>query len=327
VNATPEFDVVIVGGGPAGLQAALVLGRARRNVLLCDRGAPRNAPIAAMHGLLSRDGTDPNGLLRLGREQLAAYPSVSLRNGGAATVQRKDTGFVLTLDDRAKVDARRLLLATGVVDGLPSIDGLRERWGQSVFNCPYCNGWEVRDQPVAVLGRGPAALRLTFQLTGWTRDLVLCTNGTADLEEAIRQQPSAHGIEVREDPILRLDGPGTSLDRLVFSDGAELTRRAAFLHPQVYQHSDLAQQLACDMGDDGLILVNDFGQTSMPGVYAVGDAARRASQPRAVAQVLQAAATGSIAAMAIDIELRSRDLGMDLMTLGVARSAASATSR
>src|SRR6266545_8403451 len=147
-----DIDVLIVGGGPAGLNAALMLGRARRRVLLCDTGAPRNAPVAHLHGLLSRDGLPPEELRRIGREQLAAYGSVEVRDTQVLDVAVGQLEFTATLADGSATRARRLLLATGVVDQLPAVDGLAALWGRGVFNCPYCDGWEVRDQPLAVLG-------------------------------------------------------------------------------------------------------------------------------------------------------------------------------
>jgi cation diffusion facilitator CzcD-associated flavoprotein CzcO len=168
------LDVVIVGGGPAGLNAALLLGRARRRVLVCDAGAPRNAPVSHTHGFLSRDGLPPAELRRIAREQLGAYSSVELREVQVEAASTADgEGFVVTLADGVRETARRLLLATGVVDQLPAIDGLADLWGRGIFNCPYCDGWEVRDQPLAVLGADPRALQLALHLTRWSGDVVV----------------------------------------------------------------------------------------------------------------------------------------------------------
>jgi thioredoxin reductase len=162
------LDVVIAGAGPAGLNAALMLGRARRNVLLCDTGQPRNATVQAMHGLLSRDGTDPAALRRTAREQLQAYPTVRVRDLAIQAVTRDGEGFTVSLADGSSEQARRLLLATGVADQLPPIPGLAQLWGRGVFNCPYCDGFEVRDQPLAVLASDQRNLQLALQLTRYS---------------------------------------------------------------------------------------------------------------------------------------------------------------
>src|SRR6266498_3355554 len=200
------LDVVIVGGGPAGLSAALILGRARRNVLLCDSGQPRNAGVHAMHGFLSRDGTDPAALRQAGRDQLRAYPTVRLRAVAVQAVTRDTDQFTVSLTDRTTEQARHLLLATGVIDELPPIPGLAELWGHGVFNCPYCDGWEVRDQPLTVLASDPRNLQLALQLTRWSPDVLLCSNGPADLDDDAERLLAAHKVQLREEPIARLAG-------------------------------------------------------------------------------------------------------------------------
>jgi thioredoxin reductase len=306
------FEVVIVGGGPAGLNAALLLGRARRRVLLCDAGAPRNAPVAHLHGFLSRDGLPPDQLGRIGREQLGAYGSVELRQVQveAASPASDDDGFVVTLADATHERARRLLLATGVIDQLPAIDGLAALWGRSVFNCPYCDGWEVRDQPLAVLGADHRAFQLALHLTGWSDDVVWCSNGPlpAPLQEAGGALLAARGVRLREEPIAGLEGADGQLARIVLATGEAVERRAAFLHPPTRQRSDLPGQLGCVLLEDGSVSVGDFGQTSVAGVFAAGDMARRPTMPVPGAQIVIAAAEGAIAAIAIDQDLLLNDL-------------------
>jgi thioredoxin reductase len=306
------LDVVIVGGGPAGLNAALLLGRARRRVLVCDTGAPRNAPVAHLHGFLSRDGLPPSELGRIGREQLGAYGSVELRQvqvEAAGTASDGD-GFVVTLADGTREAARRLLLASGVVDQLPAIDGLAGLWGRSVFNCPYCDGWEVRDQPLAVLGADQRALQLALHLTRWSDDVVWCSNGplAAPLQEAAGAQLAARGVRLHQEPIVRLEGADGQLARIVLATGEAVERRAGFLHPPTRQRSALPGQLGCVLLEDGSVSVGDFGQTSVPGVFAAGDMVRRPTMPVPGAQIVIAAAEGAIAAIAIDQDLLMNDL-------------------
>jgi len=297
------LDVLIVGGGPAELNAALTLGRARYSVLLCDAGAPRNGGVHAMHNFLSRDGTDPAEIRAIGRAQLRPYDSVEVRDVSVESARRDGDGFAIALADGTQEYARKILLATGLVDELPAIDGLAPRWGHSVFNCPYCSGWEVRDQPLAVIGNGPTVLQFTLHLLQWSRDLMLCTNGPASLSAPEREVLAACNVPLREEPVVRLEGPDTALEQLVFATGPVLARRAAFLFAPTRQHSDLPLQLGCTMLDNGAVQVDDLGQTDVPGVYAAGDMARRPSMPFPGAQVVVAAAAGVVAAVGIDREL------------------------
>ncbi len=291
------LDVVIAGAGPAGLNAALMLGRARRNVLLTDSGQPRNATVHAMHGFLSRDGTDPALLRRTAREQLQAYPTVRVRDLAIQTATRDGQGFTVSLADSSSEQTRRLLLATGVADQLPPIPGLAELWGRGVFNCPYCDGFEVRDQPLAVLASDPRNLQLALQLTRYSPDVLLCANGQAGLDDDARGLLAAYKVRLREEPITRLEGADGRLERIVFAAGEPEARAAAFLHAPTRQHSSLPSELGCTLLDDGSVMVDDLGQTSVPGVFAAGDMARRPSMPLPGAQVVIAAAEGAIAAV------------------------------
>jgi thioredoxin reductase len=302
------YDATIVGGGPAGLSAALMLGRARRRVLLCDTGQPRNAASHAMHGFLSRDGSDPAELRRVGRAQLRPYDCIDVRDTAVVQASGAAGRFTLTLDGGERLDARRLVLAFGVKDQLPDIEGLRTLWGRGVFPCPYCDGWEVRDQPLAALGNGPQGLQFALLLSKWSRDLVLCTNGPAELDGQSRALLASRGIDVKEAPLQQIEGEDASLSRIIFRDGSALARRALFFRAPCRPSSELAQQLGCDMSDEGAIVVNAMCQTSVPGVYAAGDAAQPAGLPFPPASVIVAAAQGAIAGRAIDRELLMEDL-------------------
>ncbi|MEP6592795.1 MAG: NAD(P)/FAD-dependent oxidoreductase, partial [Acidobacteriota bacterium] len=177
-----RYDVVVVGAGPAGLSAALILGRCRRRVLVCDTGRPRNAASHALHGYLTRDGLPPSEFLAIGRKELERYDTVEFRPIGAVAAECIDSRFQVTLEDGTVALSRKLLIATGVVDHLPEIDGITELYGRSVFHCPYCDGWELRDQPVAIYGQGQRGVGLSLELTAWTRDIVLCTDGPAEID-------------------------------------------------------------------------------------------------------------------------------------------------
>jgi thioredoxin reductase len=295
------YDVIIVGAGPAGLSAALVLGRCRRRTLVCDAGRPRNAAARELHGFLTRDRTPPAELLRAGREQLRPYPSVELRHGEVVEARRQGPTFEVALADGARLAARKLLLATGVVDELPPLPGIEGLYGRSVFHCPYCDGWEVRDLPLAAYGRGNSALPLTRTLLGFTRDLVLCTDGPANLSAGERAFLERHRVGLREEQVARLEGDGGALQRVVFEGGEPLPRRALFFHTGQYQRSALASRLGCEFTQRGSVQTNRLQMTCVGGVYAAGDASYD------VQLAVVAAAEGAKAAFAIHQALQEED--------------------
>ena len=290
-------DVVIVGAGPAGLSAALILGRCRRRVLVCDTDRPRNAVAPALHGFLSRDGIPPLELRRIGREQLAPYDTVQVRAVEVVGAHVTASGFEVTLATGEQVVARKLLLATGVHDALPDVGAFEEFYGRSVFHCPYCDGWELRDQPLAVYGRGRHGIGLALELTAWSADLVLCTDGAAELDDGDRQRLARHRIALREERIARLEGRDGILERVVFDSGAALPRRAMFFSNGQHQASPLASQLGCEFTAKGAVRTGDYETTRVPGLYVAGDASRL------VQLAIVAAAEGAEAAFAINTAL------------------------
>jgi thioredoxin reductase len=297
----PSYDVVVVGGGAAGLSAALVLGRARRRVGVIDAGEPRNAPAAHMQGFLSRDGMPPSELLALGRAEVEGY-GVSIITD-IATEARHDgpSRFRVVLRENTPIHARRLLVVTGLHDEIPDIPGLRERWARDVLHCPYCHGFEVRDQKLGVLGGSPAAVRYAQIVRQWSDDLVyIAPAGT--LSAAERQQLVARGIAIAEgDPqrVLveddRLRGVQLDGDRTVACD-------ALFVPPRFVPKSDLLAGLGCDLDEEGWPITGGDGLTSVAGVWVAGNVAN------ARAQVITAAGEGSAAAIAINADLVDDDV-------------------
>jgi thioredoxin reductase len=297
------YDVVIVGAGPAGLSAALILGRCRRTVLVCDTGKPRNAKSHALHGYLTRDGIAPLELLKIGREELERYDTVEFRRVKVLDAEcRPDGRFAVTLEGGEIVRARKLLIATGVVDNLPEIDGIAELFGRSVFHCPYCDGWEVRDQPIAIYGRAHRGLGLSLELTAWSRDLVLCTDGPSEIDAEGLARLDRNGIRVREDRIAALEGKDGILERVVFAGGESLPRRALFFTTGQSQRSELAARLGCEINEKGTIRTGKYESTHLPGLFVAGDASR------AVQWVIVAASEGAEAAFAINTGLLQDDL-------------------
>jgi thioredoxin reductase len=296
------FDVIIVGAGPAGLSAALVLGRCRRRVLVCDTGRPRNAASRALHAFLTRDGIDPAELLRIGWEQLRPYDTVELRSIEVTNAKRIDGRFEVAFGDGTCLFCRRLLLATGLVDPVPPIEGLQALYGRSVFHCPYCDGWEVRDQPLAAYGKGDHGVGLALELLGWSRDLVLCTDGPAKLSAHDREHLSRNGIAVREESIARLEGADGILERVVFTDGTALPRRSLFFSTHWRQRSDLPAKVGCKFTAEGAVETDEYEATNIAGLFVAGDAERHGGM------AIIAAAEGARAACAINAALLKEDL-------------------
>ena len=298
------YDVIIVGAGPAGLSAALMLGRCRRKVLVFDSGHPRNAVSKALHGYLSRDGIPPLEFLAIGRRELEQYDTVVYRAAEVvdANWHKEHKHFGVALASGERFHARKLLLATGVADNVPEIDGIKELYGRSVFHCPYCDGWEVRDQPLAVYGRGDRGLGLALELTAWSSDLALCTDGPSELDDKDRVRLDRNGIAVHEERVVRLDGENGILQHVVFENGQRLSRRAMFFTEGQFQHSYLCRALGCEFNDKGTVRTGKYETTHLPGLFVCGDASRR------VQWVVVAAAEGAEAAFAINSDLLKEDL-------------------
>jgi thioredoxin reductase len=293
------YDVVIVGGGPAGLSAALVLGRCRRSVLLCDAGSPRNAASRALHGYLTRDGVPPLDLLRLGHQELRQY-GIAPREGTVTYVGPREGEFDVTLDTGERVRSRTVLIATGVRDRLPAIPGLQECYGVSAHHCPYCDGWEVRDKRLVVLGLGQNAAGLALALKTWSPEVVICSNGRARIGSRHREQLEREAISVIETRIDHLEHTGGHARRLIFTGGDERACDALFFVSGQTMQSDLARDLGCEFTRRGVVKTDHLGQTCVPGVYVVGDASRD------VQFAIVAAAEGAKAAVSINKRLQAQ---------------------
>jgi thioredoxin reductase len=292
------YDVVVVGGGAAGLTAALVLGRARRRVAVVDAGAPRNAPAAHMQGFLSRDGMPPADLLAAGRAEVAGY-GVELVEDQVVAIT---AGFVVRLAGGRVLRGRRVLIATGVGDELPEIPGVRERWGRDLLHCPYCHGWEVRDQPIGVLGTLPGSVEHALLIRQWSDDVVFFAH-TYALSPAEGVQLEARGVRLVRGEIARLQVEDDRLTGVELVDGRVIARTAVFIRPGNAPHADgLLAGLGCELDEAGFVSVDGTGRTSTFGVWAAGNV----TDPRG--QVITSAGAGSAAAIAINADLVQEDV-------------------
>jgi thioredoxin reductase len=268
-------DVVIVGGGPAGLSAALVLGRARRRVLVVDAGRPANRVSDAIGGLLGHSDS-PAALRRSGLRQLRDLPTVDVIEGEALDARLSSDGVEVAIARSSGVwdlHARSLLLANGLHYEPPAIPGLEPLWGRSVFHCVFCDGWEVADKPIALHARGRGATRLALLMRGWSDDVLLCTDGPDGISDSDRLELAEAGVRVREERIARLDSQRRRLRRIVFERGAPEAREALFVRPRRTQPSAIAERLGLELDDHELIPADASGRTEIPGVYVAGDAA------------------------------------------------------
>ena len=311
-----EFDVVVVGGGAAGLSAALVLTRARRQVAVVDAGEPRNAPAAHMQGFLGSDGLPPADLLSAGREEVTGYGGdlvrgrvtdiVPVGRTPSANVNRR--WFDVTLGDGSTLRARRVLVTTGLRDEIPDLPGVRERWGRDLLHCPYCHGYEVRDQRLGVVWNGPMTPAYAQIVRQWSHDVVLLAP-PATLTDQQRTELLARAIGVVESPVTGVEVIDDRLTGVALADGTTLQCDALFVPPRFTPHSDLLVQLGCDLDDEGWVVTGANGATSVPGVRVAGNV----SNPRA--QVISAAGEGSGVAIAINADLVEADVRLAVRDL------------
>ncbi|MFE5484267.1 NAD(P)/FAD-dependent oxidoreductase [Streptomyces sp. NPDC056527] len=305
MDTNERYDAVVVGGGAAGLSAALILGRSRRRTLVIDAGEPRNAPAAHMHGFLSRDGMSPADFLEVGRREIAAY-GVEWAAGRVTAAAPDDAGgFVVTVDDGRRVEARRLVVTTGLVDELPEIDGVAERWGRDVLHCPYCHGWEVRDRAFGVIAHPVMGAHQALVVAQWSDDVTLFLHTADEPSEEDRARVAAAGIEVVTGEVAGLVVEDDRFTGVRMTDGRVVARDVLFVGPRMTPRDGLLTALGATTRETPLgafVAVDETGRTSVPGVWAAGNAIG------AHEQVVNAASGGYRAGVAINMELITEDL-------------------
>jgi thioredoxin reductase len=296
-----KFDVLIVGGGPAGLSAALILGRCHRKVLVCDEGRQRNLSSHAIHGLLGREGKSPSDFLDEALEELSRYKSVSVRRTRVTEVVPAGEEFRFVCADGTTGAASKILLATGLVDELPGLAGIETFYGVSVHHCLYCDGFEYAGKPVAAYGKGDKGAELGLVMKHWMSDVVVCSDGTEVSPQTMRRLEQ-HGIPLRSEPVQSLQGTNGELSKIVFRSGPELPRAGLFFATGCHQASDLSKSLGCKRDEKGGAVTDPVtGGTGVPGVYVAGDVSRD------VLLVAVAIAEGAEAGVAINKAFLRRD--------------------
>ncbi|TFE29498.1 NAD(P)/FAD-dependent oxidoreductase [Cohnella luojiensis] len=292
-----HIDVGIIGGGPAGLNAALVLGRARKSVVVIDEGRPRNRVTRETHGFLTRDGISPGEFRRIAKEQINAYPSVRFVEDAAVTITGTDGDFQITTAQGTTYRSKKLLFAAGMKDLPLDIDGLTAVYGKSAFVCPYCDGWELRDQPLVLIVKGARALHSAKMLSGWTKQFTICTNGPDEWTDEQREELKQHNVPAFDSPIQRIESNDGMVQRVVLEDGTIIPCTGIFFAPKLVAGSDLPQALGCNVTETGTVIVDNFGKTNVQGIYSAGDAATE------LYQAITAASMGALAGVGINGEL------------------------
>jgi thioredoxin reductase len=297
------FDCAIIGGGPAGLNAALVLGRARRNTILFDNNNPRNAVTQESHGFITRDGIKPKEFREIAHRDIAKYPSVMYEKTEIISITKKGRLFELVTSDKELYQSKTIIISTGLKDVLPDIENISDYYGKSLFNCPYCDGWEMRDKPlVVIIEEQTQGFHFIQTVYNWSKDLIVCTNGKSILNPEQKRLIQNKDIKIMENKIINFEGKNGQMEKIHFENGDSMIRKGGFVLPQPIQASDFAKKLGCEYNSLGGISVDFYGRTNVEGVYAAGDASVFAP-----AQLIISAADGLKAAAGVNRDLIQKE--------------------
>jgi thioredoxin reductase len=297
------FDCAIIGGGPAGLNAALVLGRARRNTILFDNNNPRNAVTQESHGFITRNGIKPQEFREIAHKDIGKYPSVIYEKQEISSITKKDKLFELVTSNKGLYQSKTIIISTGLKDVLPEIENISDYYGKSLFNCPYCDGWELRDKSlVVIIEEQIQGFHFVQTVYNWSKDLIVCTNGKFILNSEQKRLIQNKGIKIMENKIRNFEGKNGQMEKIHFEDGDSVITKGGFVLPQPIQASDFAKKLGCEYNSLGGISVDFYGRTNIHGVYAAGDASIFAP-----AQLIIAAADGLKAAAGVNRDLIQKE--------------------
>lgn len=288
-----QFDAIIIGGSYSGLAAGMALGRALKKVLIIDSGNPCNAPTPYSHNFLTQDGNTPTAIASLGRLQVQFYDTVSFFRGLATGGKKKDGGFEIHTATGETFQAGQLIFATGIKDSMPDIDGFSDCWGISVIHCPYCHGYEVRNEKTGILGNGDYAYEMSRLISNWTKDLTLYTNGTSTLTPEQTSEIEKHNIKIIQSEIEKLEHNHGRLQNIRFTDGTKSSLKALYSPRPFEQHCFIPEALGCELTEEGYIKVDAFQATTVEGIFACGD---NTTRMRAVAMAVSAGTMAGVAA-------------------------------
>ncbi|MBR0591452.1 NAD(P)/FAD-dependent oxidoreductase [Bacillus pumilus] len=291
------LDCAIIGGGPAGLSAALVVGRGRKQVIVFDDEMPRNRVTQESHGFITNDGMTPFEIRKAGEADLQNYPNIQIKRSKIVEVQNNEDNFALLTQEGERFEAKKIILATGLEDILPEIKGMHEVYGKTLFSCPFCDGWELKDKPLALIAENPRALHMAKLLSNWTKDLIVFTNGQQVFAEEEKALLSAHFIQVIDVPIMSIHHENGQMHSLHLANGETVNREGGFVASEFKQSAPFAEKLGCQMTKNAGIETDILGRTTVSGVFACGD---NLGGP---AQLVLAAAAGSQAGMGVIHEL------------------------
>lgn len=292
--AKKSYEVIIVGGSYSGLSAGMALGRSLRKVLIIDAAQPCNQQTPHSHNFITQDGKTPKEIIDLAKQQVLAYKTIAFYNGRAINAEKTANGFEIITQNNDTFHTDKIIFATGVKDILPNIKGFAECWGISVMHCPYCHGFEVRNEKTGILANGDIAYHYAQLIGNWTKDLTLFTNGKSTFTQEQMDKIQHHNIPIVEKEIVALNHENGNLKELVFTDNSTFQLKAIYARPDFEQHSKIPEKLGCEVTEQGLIKVDMFQKTTVENIYACGD---NASPLRAVSH---AVAAGSIAGMALN---------------------------
>lgn len=290
------FDVIIVGGSYAGLSAAMALGRSLRNVLIIDAGKPCNRQTPHSHNFLTQDGKSPAEISALAKKQVLEYKTISFHEGTASTAKKEDFGFSVSTNSNEIFKSKKLILATGLKDIFPDILGFSECWGISILHCPYCHGYEVRNQETGIFANGEMAFELAKLISNWTKSLTVFTNGEANLTKEQLVKLNESDIKVNEKSILKVNHSKGYVENIEFIDGSKTSVKAIYARPDLQQNSEIPKQLGCEILENGLLKTDALQKTTVPDVYACGD-------NTAMRSLSMAVSTGSVAGAMVNKDL------------------------